>query len=64
MWNNDYKEMLCALRDADVDFILIGAYALAAYGFPRATLDMDLWVHPTPEMPAEFAQPWPILGRP
>ena len=41
MWNNDYRDMLCALRDADVDFILIGAYALAANGFPRATLDID-----------------------
>jgi hypothetical protein len=47
MWNKDYKDMLCALCDADVDFILVGAYALAAHGFPRATLDMDLWVRPT-----------------
>ena len=48
MWNEDYKEMLSALCAENVEFILIGAYALAAHGFPRATLDMDVWVRPTP----------------
>jgi len=28
---------------------LIGAYALAAHGYPRATMDIDLWVMPTRE---------------
>jgi hypothetical protein len=49
MWNEDYKDMLSALADEKADFILIGAYALAAHGFPRATLDMDLWVRPSPD---------------
>ncbi len=49
MWNEDYKDMLCALVDESVDFILVGAYALAAHGFPRATVDIDLWVRPSPE---------------
>jgi len=49
MWNEDYKDMLCALNDAGVDYILVGAYALAAHGFPRATLDMDVWVRSTPD---------------
>jgi hypothetical protein len=49
MWNEDYKDMLCALVDESVDFLLVGAYALAAHGFPRATVDIDLWVRPSPE---------------
>jgi predicted nucleotidyltransferase len=49
MWNEDYRDMLCALNDARVDFILVGAYALAAHGFPRATLDIDLWVRRSPD---------------
>jgi hypothetical protein len=48
MWNEDYKEMLSALCAENVEFIPIGAYALAAHGFPRATLDRDVWVRPTP----------------
>jgi hypothetical protein len=30
--------------EEQVDFILVGAYALAAHGYPRATGDMDIWV--------------------
>jgi hypothetical protein len=36
--------MLCELLDSKVDFLLVGAYALAAHGFPRSTGDIDLWV--------------------
>lgn len=47
MLNQDYKEMLEVLKEYDVDFILVGAYALAAQGYPRSTLDIDIWVAPT-----------------
>ena len=49
MLNNDYKEMLQCLNDEGVKYMLIGAYALAAHGYPRATMDMDLWVMPSPD---------------
>ena len=49
MLNEDYKEMLQCLAEEDVKFLLVGAYALAAHGYPRATMDIDLWVRPTPE---------------
>jgi nucleotidyltransferase DUF2204 len=35
---------LSCLKDEGVDFIVIGAYALAAHGFPRATGDIDIWI--------------------
>lgn len=34
MLNNDYKEMLQCLNAERVDYLLIGAYAMAAHGFP------------------------------
>ena len=37
MLNEDYKDMLRALSDENVKFLLVGAYALAAHGYPRAT---------------------------
>lgn len=46
MLNQDYKEMLHILQKHDVDYILVGAYALAAHGYPRSTLDIDIWVKP------------------
>jgi len=42
--NNDYKEMLQILLEEEVDFIVVGAYALAAHGVPRATGDIDIWI--------------------
>ncbi len=49
MLNDDYKEMLQCLNAEGVDYLLIGAYAMAAHGFPRATMDIDIWVKPSPE---------------
>ncbi len=47
--NEDYKDIVQALNDEQVEFILVGAYALAAHGYPRATMDIDLWVMPSPK---------------
>jgi hypothetical protein len=47
MLNEDYKDMLHALSAEEVRFILVGAYALAAHGYPRATMDMDIWIMPS-----------------
>lgn len=44
MLDEDYKDILRAFVDEKVEFLLVGAYALAAHGYPRATMDMDLWV--------------------
>ena len=49
MLNEDYRDMLQCLADEGVKFLLVGAYALAAHGFPRATMDIDIWVMPSPE---------------
>ncbi len=49
MLNEDYRDMLQALVDEKVNFLLVGAYALAAHGYPRATMDIDIWVMPSPD---------------
>ncbi len=49
MLNQDYKEIISLLLDNKVDFLLIGAYALAVHGFPRSTGDIDLFIKPNPE---------------
>jgi len=46
MLNQDYKEMLSILLENKVDFLLVGAYAMAAHGFPRATADLDIFIRP------------------
>ena len=45
--NPDFLDVLKAFGDAEVEFLIVGAYALAAHGIPRATGDIDLWVRPS-----------------
>lgn len=49
MLNEDYKDMLQALVDENVKFLLVGAYALATHGYLRATMDIDIWIMPSPQ---------------
>ncbi|NLD36327.1 MAG: hypothetical protein GX654_05590 [Desulfatiglans sp.] len=48
MLNEDYREMLQLLLEEQVDFMIVGAYALGTHGYPRATGDIDIWVKPDP----------------
>jgi len=45
--NPDFADMLSALSAAGVEFLIVGAHALAAHGVPRATGDLDIWIRPT-----------------
>jgi len=47
--NEDYSDILLALSAEKVKFLLVGAHAMAAYGYPRSTMDIDLWVQPSEE---------------
>lgn len=42
--NEDFLDMLSALSEEGARFLVVGAYALAHHGLPRATGDLDLWV--------------------
>ena len=41
---NDFSEFLRLLNRHEVDYLLIGGFAVALHGYPRATADMDVWV--------------------
>jgi len=43
--NNDFRDILSAFSDQNVEFMVVGAYAVAAHGLPRATGDIDLWIN-------------------
>jgi len=42
--NPDFVEMLSELSASGAEFLVVGAHALAAHGYPRATGDLDIWV--------------------
>jgi predicted nucleotidyltransferase len=45
----DFKEFLQLLNDHEVKYLLVGGYAVGYHGFPRATVDMDIWVAINPK---------------
>jgi len=40
----DFSEFLKLLNSKQVEYLVIGGYAVGYYGYPRATGDMDIWV--------------------
>lgn len=45
----DFKEFLQLLNFHQVEYLLIGGYAVGYYGYPRSTADMDIWVAINPD---------------
>ena len=64
MLNEDYKDMLRALCDEQVEFLLVGAYALACHGYPRSTLYIDIWVKPSKENAKALLKALTTFGAP
>ena len=62
--NQDYHDILSALSGEKVEFLLVGAYALAAHGLPRATGNLDLWVKPEPDNAASVMRALKTFGVP
>ena len=45
--NSDYRDLIAEFNAHGVEFIVVGAHALAAHGHVRATKDLDVWVRPS-----------------
>lgn len=46
---SDYAELLELFNEHKVKYLVVGAYALAFYGAPRTTGDIDILVQPSKE---------------
>jgi predicted nucleotidyltransferase len=62
--NDDFVDLLRAFDEAGVDFVVVGAHALAAYGVVRATGDLDVFVRPHPEVAARVIAGLRAFGAP
>lgn len=47
--NQDFKDLLVEFNARKVEYLIVGAHALAAHGHVRATQDLDIWVRPDAE---------------
>ncbi|WP_353269209.1 hypothetical protein [Gemmatimonas sp.] len=60
----DFRDLLAEFGRAEVRFLVVGAHALAAHGVPRATVDLDLWIDPSPENAARVWSALAAFGAP
>ena len=44
----DFNEFVAVLNKNKVEYVIVGSFALAFHGYPRATGDIDFWIRPTP----------------
>jgi hypothetical protein len=42
--NPDFKDLLLAFNEGKVEYLIVGAHAVAYYGHVRATKDLDIWI--------------------
>ena len=49
----DFREFLRLLNAHQVEYLLIGGYAVAYHGYPRATADMGIWIATHPRNAAQ-----------
>ncbi len=49
MVNRDYRDLFAEFNARNVEFLIVGAFALAVHGHVRATKDLDVWVRPSPD---------------
>jgi len=47
IFNPDFRDFLLSLSKVDVEYILVGGYAVILRGYSRSTGDMDIWVNKT-----------------
>lgn len=45
----DFKEFFQLLNSHKVHYLVIGGYAVAYHGYPRATGDIDIWIATNPD---------------
>src|SRR5678815_102389 len=62
--NPDFVDLLRAFAAAEVRFLVVGAYALALHGRPRATGDLDVWIDATPENAVRTMKALAAFGAP
>jgi hypothetical protein len=52
----DFKEFLQLLNAHQVEYLLVGGYAVGYHGYPRATVDMDIWIGKGPSTAVKMVE--------
>ena len=58
----DFKEFLRLLNSKQVEYLLVGGYAVGHYGYIRATADIDFFVAVSPENAKKLVEVVKLFG--
>ena len=62
--NPHYRELLQLLNDFEVEYLIVGGFAVMKYGEPRYTKDLDIWVHNSPQNSLRVVEALKKFGAP
>jgi hypothetical protein len=62
--NPHYRELLQLLNEFEVEYLIVGGFAVMKYGEPRYTKDLDLWVHNSAENSRRVVEALKKFGAP
>lgn len=52
----DFKEFLVLLNSEQIEYLIVGGYAVSYHGYPRPTGDLDVWVAIHPDTAAKMVR--------
>ena len=62
--NSDFKELLDALNEAEVEYLIVGAYAVIYHSRPRFTKDLDIRLRADPVNARNLMRAFRKFGMP
>jgi hypothetical protein len=62
--NQDFKDLLRLSAEHDVEYLVVGGYAVMHHAQPRYTKNLDLWIHPDAENASRVGQALREFGVP
>ena len=64
IFNEDFRDFIGALNNEEVEYLLVGGYAVVLHGYLRSTGDMDIWVNVTTENHKKLLKAYLAFGLP
>ena len=64
IFNEDFRDFISSLNQFEVEYMLVGGYAVILHGYRRSTGDMDVWVNVTSENHKKLVMAYLAFGLP
>lgn len=64
IFNNDFLDFILELNYCNVQYILVGGYAVILHGYSRSTGDLDIWTNPTEQNYLHLMKAFTRFGLP